>query len=102
MDLVFVEFSFNDGEMSSWSQYVDDPRGTRKAFTESPTAHDLECVLKFRCHRRGIERIFRKVLNMPNRPAVVYYHFHPAMFGMFKTHYTVGIEDRIEVSPLLL
>ena len=53
--------------------------------------------------RRGIERIFRKVMQLPNRPAVMYYHFHPAMFGMFKTHYTVGIEDRIEVraAPLV-
>ena len=47
--------------------------------------------------RRGIERIFRKVLQQPNRPAVMYYHFHPGMFGLFKTHYYIGIEDRHEV-----
>ena len=68
----------------------------------SCTVLDLASNLTLRYYRRGIERIFRKVLNLPNRPAVVYYHFHPAMFGMFKTHYTVGIEDRIEVSPVIL
>ena len=29
VDLTFLEFSFNDGEMSAWHQEVDDPRGTR-------------------------------------------------------------------------
>ena len=47
--------------------------------------------------RRGIERIIRKLLALPSRPALVYYHFLPGRFGLFKTHYAVGIEDRIEV-----
>lgn len=127
VDLAFVEFSFNDGEMSSWHADVDDPRGTRYFADMLQTCttslgqswscsrprqpRQLHCA----CHacictlhplvmpepvcRRGIERIFRKVLGLAGRPAVLYYHYLPARFGLFKTHYNVGVEDRIDVSP---
>ena len=40
----------------------------------------LKPIHSFKWHvicRRGMERLLRKVLSMPNRPAIINFHFYP-------------------------
>ncbi|EIE19265.1 hypothetical protein COCSUDRAFT_58561 [Coccomyxa subellipsoidea C-169] len=70
-DFVMLEFTFNDAERASEGR--DDPT------------------------RRGFERLIRKMLNLPNRPAVMYFHvWTPRRLG-FKFYDSP--ENLIEMVP---
>ena len=47
--------------------------------------------------RRGLERLLRKVLRMPSRPAVVYYHYWPPRWPMYHGSFWLGGEHFSEV-----
>ena len=63
-----------------------------------PLEHILsKCTWRFRVCRRGFERLVRKMLNLPQRPAVAYFHvWTPRRLGF---HFYESPENVIEMVP---